>query len=94
MNKLRILVLLLALFPVQHLMAQVPKKVIVEHFTKAERSSWTLSIENQGTVNEFWQRVDPSTGTIIHDFTDSDWLADDKHRLSTWFALRGTVVIV
>jgi hypothetical protein len=32
-----------------------------------------LSGDAAMTLRQFWQQVDPNTGTLVHDFTDADW---------------------
>ncbi|WP_429347179.1 BREX-2 system adenine-specific DNA-methyltransferase PglX [Paraburkholderia sp. Clong3] len=44
-------------------------------FDEAHNPVFRLGISGDAAMElrQFWQKVDPNTGTLIHDFTDSDW---------------------
>ncbi|MBI2570897.1 MAG: BREX-2 system adenine-specific DNA-methyltransferase PglX [Candidatus Schekmanbacteria bacterium] len=44
-------------------------------FEEAHNPLWQLGPSGDGATKllDFWQRIDPETGELHHDFTDSDW---------------------
>jgi hypothetical protein len=48
------------------------KEVFGEHNPIRVRPTW-LSGDAAGALITFFQRIDPNTGVLVHDFTDPDW---------------------
>lgn len=46
-----------------------------ELFDQAHNALWTLGVSGDGArkLLEFWRRVEPATGALIHDFSDPEW---------------------
>lgn len=44
-------------------------------FDEKHNPLWTLGPSGDGATEllNFWQKIDPTSGNLIHDFTDSDW---------------------
>ena len=44
-------------------------------FDEKHNPLWTVGLSGDGATEllQFWQRVNPDTGTLDHDFTDSEW---------------------
>jgi len=44
-------------------------------FDERHNPLWTLGPSGDGATEllNFWQKIDPTSGNLIHDFTDSDW---------------------
>jgi hypothetical protein len=46
-----------------------------EVFDRQHNPLWCLALSGVGatTLLNFWQRLDPTTGVLVHDFTDPEW---------------------
>lgn len=46
-----------------------------ELFDKTHNPLWSLPVSGDGArkLLDLWQRIDPATGALVHDFTDPDW---------------------
>ena len=44
-------------------------------FDPAHNPVWRLGLSADGALalHQFWQQVDPNTGTLVHDFSDPEW---------------------
>jgi len=46
-----------------------------EIFDRAHNPLWSLQVSGDGArkLLDLWQRIDPATGALVHDFTDPEW---------------------
>ncbi|MBI5446421.1 MAG: BREX-2 system adenine-specific DNA-methyltransferase PglX [Deltaproteobacteria bacterium] len=46
-----------------------------ELYREVQNPLWSLGLSGDGAAKllQFWQRIDPATGRLVHDFADPDW---------------------